>query len=62
MTKYTRNELTALCRAVVYFTYADGTRGLVALFTSPQQAEAFCRAKRIEQNNAANPAWTVERI
>lgn len=60
--KQTPHDLADLCRVAVYVTYASGTRGLVGLFTAPPQAEAFCRAKRLEQGQAADPVWSVERL
>ena len=57
-----RHKLADLCRVVVWVEYATGERGLVALFTTPVQAEAFCRAKRLEQGGAADPVWKVERV
>lgn len=60
--KHTAAELGQLCRVAVMIHYSDGGSALVALFTAPPQAEAFVRAKRLEQGGSADPEWRIERI
>lgn len=60
--KYTAKELAGLCRVAVMADYSEGVTAFVAMFPAPAQAEAFARAKRLEQGDAADPEWRVERL